>query len=56
MTLIVERRPWRTEISVIIADEDLGLSWDEKWSEERIRNIKSNYEKATWVFASGAPS
>jgi L-lactate utilization protein LutB len=49
---IIEKRPWRTEISVILVDEDLGLSWDENWPEERIRRIKSNYEKVTWVFAS----
>lgn len=49
---IIEKRPWRTKISVILVDEDLGLSWDETWLEDRIRRIKSNYEKATWVFAS----
>jgi hypothetical protein len=49
---IIEKRPWRTEISVILANEDLGLSWDETWPEDRICRIKSNYEKVTWVFAS----
>jgi hypothetical protein len=49
---IIEKKPWRTEISVILVDEDLGLSWDETWPEDRIRRIKSNYEKVTWVFAS----
>lgn len=29
ITSIIEKRPWRTEISVILVDEDLGLSWDE---------------------------
>jgi hypothetical protein len=49
---IIEKRPWRTEISVILVNEDLGLSWDETWPEDRILKIKSNYEKVTWVFAS----
>jgi len=49
---IIEKRLWRTEISVILVNEDLGLSWDETWPEDRIRRIKSNYEKVTWVFAS----
>lgn len=49
---IIEKRPWRTEISVILVNEDLGLSWDETWPEDRIRRIKSNYEKVTWQFAS----
>lgn len=53
VTAIIEKKPWRTEISVILVNEDLGLSWDETWPEERISNIKSNYEKVTWVFASG---
>jgi len=52
VTSIMEKRPWRTEISVILVDEDLGLSWDEAWAEDRILRIKSNYEKVTWVFAS----
>jgi hypothetical protein len=52
VTSIIEKRPWRTEISVILVDEDLGLSWDKAWPEDRIGRIKSNYEKVTWVFAS----
>jgi hypothetical protein len=52
VTSIIEKRPWRTEISVILVNEDLGLSWDETWPKERILRIKSNYEKVTWVFAS----
>ncbi len=51
VTSIIEKRPWRTEIAVILVDEDLGLSWDETWPKDRIRRIKSNYEKVTWVFA-----
>jgi L-lactate utilization protein LutB len=49
---IMEKKPWRTEISVVLVNEDLGLSWDETWPENRISKIKSNYEKVTWVFAS----
>jgi len=52
VTSIIEKRPWRTEISVILVNEDLGLSWDEKWPQDRIHRIKSNYEKVTWVFES----
>ena len=49
---IMEKRPWRTDISVILIDEDLGLGWDEAWQQKRIQKIKSNYERVTWVFAS----
>jgi L-lactate utilization protein LutB len=52
VTSVIEKRPWRTEVSVIVVNEDLGLSWDEKWPEERILRIRSNYEKVTWVFTS----
>jgi hypothetical protein len=52
VTSIMEKKPWRTEMSIILVNEDLGLSWDETWPEERITKIKSNYEKVTWVFAS----
>jgi L-lactate utilization protein LutB len=56
VTAIMEKRPWRTEVSIILVNEDLGLSWDETWPEERILKIKSNYEKVTWTFASaGTP-
>lgn len=51
VTTIMEKRPWRTDITIILIDEDLGLGWDEKWSRERIGQIKSNYEKVTWIFA-----
>lgn len=49
---IIEKRPWRTQISIILVNEDLGLSWDETWPEDRIHRIKSNYERVTWVFRS----
>jgi len=52
VTTILEKRPWRTEMTVVLVDEDLGLSWDEVWASERVNRIKSAYENATWVFAS----
>jgi L-lactate utilization protein LutB len=56
VTTIMEKKPWRTDMTVIIVDEDLGLGWDEAWSMERISRIKSNYERVTWVFASAKTS
>lgn len=52
VTTIMEKRPWRTDITIVLIDEDLGLSWDEKWPTERVARIKSDYEKVTWIFAS----
>ncbi len=51
VTTIIEKEPWQTRITVILVDEDLGLSWNERWQNERIAKIKLNYERATWVFA-----
>jgi L-lactate utilization protein LutB len=56
VTSIMEKKPWRTEMSIILVNEDLGLCWDEAWPEERILKIKSNYERVTWVFASAKTS
>jgi hypothetical protein len=49
-TTIMEKRPWRTDLTLILVDEDLGLSWDEAWPKERINKIKANYEAVTWIF------
>jgi uncharacterized protein YukE len=46
---IIEGKPTKTEINVIIVDEDLGLGWDETWPQERINNIIENYKKFVWV-------
>jgi hypothetical protein len=50
VTTILEKRPWRTTMTIILVDEDLGLGWDETWSPKRLSKIKSNYEGVTWVF------
>ncbi len=41
---IIEGKPTRTSINVILVDEDLGLSWDDSWSRERITKIIENYK------------
>jgi hypothetical protein len=38
-------------MTIILIDEDLGLSWDERWTPRRISKIKADYEAVTWVFA-----
>ena len=52
VTTIIEKKPWRTDIVIVLIDEDLGLGWDENWQPERIGRIRSRYEKVTWVFTS----
>ncbi len=52
VTTIIEKRPWRTAMTIVLIDEDLGLGWDENWKADRIDKIRSNYEKVTWIFSS----
>lgn len=42
---IIEGKPSQTDMMVIIANEDLGLSWDESWSRQRIAKIIENYKR-----------
>jgi len=46
---IIEGKPLRTDISIVIVDEDLGLAWDESWPRERIDRIKEEYKKFVWI-------
>jgi hypothetical protein len=45
---IIEGKPLRTDINLIIVDEDLGLGWDESWPQERIEKIIEEYKKFVW--------
>ena len=45
---IIESKPLRTSLNVIIVNEDLGLGWEPAWSEERIRKIMDNHKKYLW--------
>jgi hypothetical protein len=47
---IIEKKPHRGSISVIVIDEDLGLGWDVSWPEERRRRIEAEYGDVTWEF------
>lgn len=46
---IIEGKPFRTTLNVIIVNEDLGLSWDISWSQDRIAQIIENYKKFVWI-------
>lgn len=49
VTTILEKAPAYTEVTVILVDDDLGLGWDESWSQERIERIHSNCDELTWL-------
>lgn len=46
---IIENKPLRTEITLIMVNEDLGLSWDPSWPKNRIAAIIDNYTRSVWV-------
>ena len=46
---IIEGKPPRTDINVVIINDDLGLAWDESWYEERISKIIEDYKRYVWV-------
>jgi L-lactate utilization protein LutB len=50
VTMILEKKPYHAEISVIIIDADLGLSWDPGWDEKRIKAIIAGYHDNSWPF------
>jgi L-lactate utilization protein LutB len=47
ITTILEKKPSGSNMTIILIDEDLGLSWETTWSEERITRIKSNYNSVS---------
>jgi hypothetical protein len=46
---VIEGKPYRTEINVVIVNQDLGLGWDPSWPQDRITNIIENYKKSVWI-------
>ncbi|MBI4333565.1 MAG: lactate utilization protein [Chloroflexi bacterium] len=51
VTVILERRPAETDLTVVLIDEDLGLGWDPSWDNGRIARIESAYYDNSWVFS-----
>lgn len=50
ITLILEKKPLNTDISVVLINEDLGLGWDPEWDETRIAGIRDDYYRYSWPF------
>ena len=50
ITTIIEKKPFRTNMTVIMVNEDLGLGWDPCWPDERIEKIRAAYYEFTWSF------
>jgi L-lactate utilization protein LutB len=47
VTAIFRKR--RIKTTVIMVNQDLGLSWDNSWPQERIEKIKTEYKKVTFA-------
>ncbi|MCJ7771480.1 lactate utilization protein [Candidatus Bathyarchaeota archaeon] len=50
ITVILDKKPRRIESTVVVVNEDLGLSWNETWPRERVNEIKTNYHEYTGLF------
>ncbi|HUT71200.1 MAG TPA: lactate utilization protein [Desulfatiglandales bacterium] len=46
---IIEGKPFRTQLTVLIVNEDLGLSWDTSWPQSRVSGIIEEYKKFVWI-------
>jgi hypothetical protein len=46
---IIEGKPFRTDLNVVIVNEDLGLGWDTSWPTDRIMKIVESYKKFVWI-------
>jgi hypothetical protein len=47
--MTIEGKPFRTDLIVVVVNEDLGLSWDTSWPQSRIKRIIENYKKFVWL-------
>lgn len=47
--IIIEGKPLRTDIYVVIVAEDLGLAWNERWHKQRISKIIDAYKNYVWL-------
>jgi len=46
---IIEGKPARTDLHVILVNQDLGLGWDSSWPQKRITKILDDYKKFVWL-------
>jgi hypothetical protein len=49
VTVVLERCPTYTPVTVVLVDADLGLGWDEDWPRERVEQIYAACSALTWL-------
>ena len=50
VTVIMEKKPYLVDLSVILIDDDLGLGFDPVWDEHRVKEIIDSYYAHSWPF------
>ncbi len=50
VTVILEKKTYHTDLSVVLIGEDLGLAFDPSWDRARIDSIISAYLENSWPF------
>jgi L-lactate utilization protein LutB len=50
ITVILEKKPLSTDLSIVVVNEDLGLGWDPEWDETRVAGIRDDYYRYSWPF------
>lgn len=46
---IIEQKPNKTEINIVLVNMDLGLGWDASWDQNRIDHIYERYKEQTHI-------
>ncbi len=46
---VIEGKPKRTTVHVVVVDLDIGLGWDPSWPQERIQKIIDGYKSLVWI-------
>jgi hypothetical protein len=46
---VIEGKPRRTELNVVIVNEDLGLGWDTSWPRDRVMKSIEKYKEFVWI-------
>lgn len=45
----IEGKPYRTDLNVVIVNEDMGLGFNPSWPQTRITKILNDYKKFVWI-------
>jgi len=45
VTTIIEKKPWSTDMAILLVGADLGLGWNPDWPRERIEKITLTYRE-----------